>query len=105
LFGNKTELSDSVPKYVKQGNRLWNLQAWVKMYFDKTRLQSKQATWQETDIIYHVMILLSVRKVQSQARWCHIFPKFLTVQILSVYANKLYTADIHLWSDLDHQLH
>jgi hypothetical protein len=27
LFGNKTELSDSVPKYVKQGNRLWNLQA------------------------------------------------------------------------------
>lgn len=27
LFGNKIELSDPVPKYVKQGNMLWNLQA------------------------------------------------------------------------------
>ena len=26
LFGNKTELSDSVPKYAKQRNRLRNLQ-------------------------------------------------------------------------------
>jgi hypothetical protein len=44
LFGNKTIVWFSA-KYVKQGNRLWNLQVWVKLYSDKTRLQGKEVTY------------------------------------------------------------